>query len=79
MARRTIYLHKFARPELRQSALNILHRKLVEKGYQSFFQLSSMPNETKIGWSARVLRTAGRVGPWGAGFLVWEAYGPGLS
>ncbi|PFH50081.1 hypothetical protein AMATHDRAFT_4326 [Amanita thiersii Skay4041] len=27
----------------------------------------------------KALRTLGRVGPWGIGFLVWEAYGPGLS
>ena len=27
----------------------------------------------------RVARTLGRVGPWGVGFLVWEAFGPGIS
>lgn len=26
-----------------------------------------------------LLRVMGRVGPWGAGFLIWEAFGPGLS
>lgn len=26
-----------------------------------------------------VVRTLGRVGPWGIGFLVWEMYGSGLS
>ncbi|KAG1801086.1 uncharacterized protein BJ212DRAFT_1286959 [Suillus subaureus] len=25
------------------------------------------------------IRTLARVGPWGLGFLVWEAFGPGLS
>ena len=25
-----------------------------------------------------ILRTLGRVGPWGLGFLVWEGLGPGL-
>lgn len=25
------------------------------------------------------LRTLARVGPWGVGFLVWEAFGPGIS
>jgi hypothetical protein len=33
-------------------------------------------------WTTRMypfLRTLGRVGPWGVGFLVWEAYGPGIE
>jgi len=52
-------------------------------GLRAFFQspvsISSAPT---TGWQSRiypVLRTLGRVGPWGVGFLVWEAFGPGIQ
>lgn len=37
---------------------------------------AAIESQTKL---HRILRTVGRVGPWGIGFLVWEIYGPGLS
>jgi len=48
----------------------------------AFFRDSSYEAQTSTGIRSkaiRVVRTLGRVGPWGIGFLVWEMYGPGLS
>lgn len=56
-----------------------MKRKVAEDGWQPFFRLPNNPTELRTTWSVKLLRTAGRVGPWGIGFLVWEAYGTGLS
>jgi len=48
------------------------------EGLKYFFSALPDPTaETASKW-ARGLRILGRVGPWGVGFLVWEASGQGL-
>lgn len=61
------------------SIVNILMRKLREEGLISFFRDPYATVGQADGPSGRLymlFRTMGRVGPWGVGFLVWEAYGP---
>lgn len=75
IARRYIYLDKLERPE---SSYKILYRRLKQTGLPFFFQSSILPQPHSVTQPAvltRMLRTIGRVGPWGVGFLVWEAYG----
>ncbi|KAJ7582646.1 hypothetical protein C8J56DRAFT_225653 [Mycena floridula] len=63
-----------------ESALHILKRHLRQDGLFSLFR---DPNKAGKQSSNRafygMLRALGRLGPWGVGFLVWEAYGPGLN
>jgi len=68
-----------------QSSLLVVAKKVRADGVQFLFTApySVVPEKNNITRSrARMnatLRTLGRVGPWGFGFLVWEAYGPGLG
>lgn len=57
----------------------IVIRKVTEDGVRILFRLPQATTEVRVRWTVKLLRTAGRVGPWGAGFLVWEAYGNGLA
>ncbi|KIK97182.1 hypothetical protein PAXRUDRAFT_136834 [Paxillus rubicundulus Ve08.2h10] len=68
------------------SPVSTLVRKAREDGIASFFReqpaalrksLESQSSIQRRIFSAR--RTLVRVGPWGMGFLVWEALGPGLD
>ncbi|KAF9483857.1 hypothetical protein BDN70DRAFT_903977 [Pholiota conissans] len=79
VARREINLERASNPHIREPSYWILKRKLAKDGWQSFFRLPNNPTEVRTKWNVKFLRTAGRVGPWGIGFLVWEAYGNGLS
>jgi hypothetical protein len=68
----------------RHYLFNILARKIHNDGVLSFFRNPAGQGETVLGSPGRqrllaVARTLGRVGPWGVGFLVWEAFGPGIS
>ena len=68
----------------RRHLFNLMTRKMYNDGLLSFFRGSSSPEETLPMSLGRqrllaVARTLGRVGPWGVGFLVWEAFGPGIS
>ncbi|KAF8163169.1 hypothetical protein B0H34DRAFT_311174 [Crassisporium funariophilum] len=79
VARRVIHLERLQSPN-RESVFRLLTRKVTADGVHSFFRsvaLSHYPQEKRTRWNL-ILRTAGRVGPWGVGFLVWEACGPGL-
>ena len=69
------------------SVVEILSRSLREDGLLSFFRdphhhaissedMDLSPLRRRL-YSAS--RTLARVGPWGIGFLVWEAFGPGIS
>jgi hypothetical protein len=70
-------------PPLLHLALKIIR----EEGIRGLFRgsprstVSSRP--TDVGsWQSRAypaLRALARVGPWGVGFLVWEALGPGIQ
>jgi len=68
----------------RRHRFNLITRKIHEDGLLSFFR-DATGHEEKIPMSLgrqrllAVARTLGRVGPWGVGFLVWEAFGPGIS
>ncbi|EIN07761.1 hypothetical protein PUNSTDRAFT_103860 [Punctularia strigosozonata HHB-11173 SS5] len=60
-------------------------RKLEDDGIRSFFQSPDYPkavHDASDSVSRRLhacLRVLARVGPWGVGFLIFEAFGPGLS
>ncbi|KAF8317443.1 hypothetical protein DL93DRAFT_571776 [Clavulina sp. PMI_390] len=68
----------------------LIQRVYSSGGIRAFFMSPASPSaessegvaSTVRSWQSRVyplLRTLGRVGPWGVGFLVWEAYGPGIQ
>jgi len=84
VARRTIELERTVHPTLKHPLFALVH-KIHEDGITCFFRDHSTVADVKTGISTtrrRIysgLRTLGRVGPWGAGFLIWEAFGPGLS
>lgn len=84
-ARRLVHLDRLqsaSRP--RHHLFNLMTRKMYNDGLLSFFRGPSSHDE-KLPMSLgrqrllAVARTLGRVGPWGVGFLVWEAFGPGIS
>ena len=68
-----------------RSAVGVVLAKAREDGVRAFFRNPAhAPHEPPSTPRARrrlnaALRTLGRVGPWGVGFLVWEAFGPGLA
>lgn len=68
-------------PPLLRLVINITQ----EQGLRAFFRPPPGSGASMIGkggWKARlypVARTFARVGPWGAGFFVWEAFGPGIQ
>ncbi|KAH8117295.1 mitochondrial carrier domain-containing protein [Phellopilus nigrolimitatus] len=69
------------------AVLQILTKKARDDGILSFFRAAPVHESAGPAQSTSVcrrrmfsmLRVLGRVGPWGAGFLMWEAFGPGLS
>ena len=64
----------------RSTPLAMVH-KIRTEGLLSIFRdpvgMTYVPVVGRNGKIA-ILRTLGRVGPWGLGFLVWEGLGPGL-
>jgi hypothetical protein len=80
VARKAVEHDKLTNKPVRQTGLSVVIRKLQAEGACAFFRdqavahTSSGVRTTRIG----VLQTLGRVGPWGFGFLIWEALGPGL-
>lgn len=66
------------------SFVYIVLQKLRTDGLFSFFENTSHVHQDKSMSPLRrsllsLGRTIARVGPWGVGFLVWEAFGPGIS
>lgn len=67
------------------SAVSIVRALVFQaqsKGVRSYFQDTSSTSHTSARHHGRMyaaLRLLARVGPWGAGFLLWEAFGPGLN
>lgn len=57
--------------------------KFRQDGLGSFFRnldkTEASPGSATSRRLHAALRTLARVGPWGVGFLVWEAFGPGLA
>ena len=89
-ARRIVHAQRVTDPAHRtvRAGVQAIAKHMRNDGLFSFFR-SVQPHE-----SLRVpeqpaslfrrrlystLRFLGRMGPWGAGFLIWEAYGPGLA
>ncbi|KAH7889837.1 mitochondrial carrier domain-containing protein [Phlebopus sp. FC_14] len=88
VARRVVQLEKTLPSHSRNkpSPFPALLRKAKEDGIMGFFRDHSAvlhdPLEFRSKSRRRIasaLRTLARVGPWGVGFLVWEAFGPGLA
>ena len=84
VARRAITLHRTLHPGSRQPSFSVLMRKLQADGIISFFRDHSAGlhehSELQSRMRRRIssaLRSLARVGPWGAGFLLWESFGSG--
>ncbi len=83
-ARKVVHIDRLAPVRDQHSIPAILLRQAREHGIMSFFRNPMHPAHDPSTSRMRrrlnaALRTLGRVGPWGVGFLVWEAFGPGLS
>lgn len=68
----------------RRYLIDTISRKIHDDGLLSFFRGTVVKEETTLSSPRRqrllaAARTLGRVGPWGVGFLIWEAFGPGIS
>ncbi|KZT28490.1 hypothetical protein NEOLEDRAFT_1129286 [Neolentinus lepideus HHB14362 ss-1] len=88
VARRAVYVEKVAalRGARRPTYVHALLTKVREEGIVSLFWDPSLTSTPKGGVAAvtrrrvdTMLRILARAGPWGIGFLVWEAFGPGIS
>ncbi|KAL1944617.1 hypothetical protein VTO73DRAFT_3047 [Trametes versicolor] len=83
-ARKAVQIDRLARARDQHSIPAVILRKMHEEGVRSFFSNPAhVPHDPSASRMRRrmnaALRTLGRVGPWGVGFLVWEAFGPGIS
>ena len=79
VARRVIHLKRLANSTGVEPSYRILKGHVMAHGLKYLFQHPHKEfAQGGTRWN-RALRTAGRVGPWGIGFLVWEAYNSGLS
>ena len=84
VARRAVYLHRVSHPTdtSASAAVRAIASKVKDDGVISFVQAHPVPHRGPVTYKDRVysvLRVLGRMGPWGAGFLIWEAFGPGLA
>lgn len=87
VARRTVQLDRITHAPSQQSpVISLILQKAREDGVLSFLQAhdhrSHHVSDVHSGIRRKIygiLRTVGRVGPWGIGFLVWETYGYGGS
>lgn len=85
--RRIIYVHRLDHPHAQASVPKILAQAVREEGIMTLLRDPNMPASLPVSvpgsaipsWAANLARTLARVGPWGIGFLVWEAYGPGIG
>ncbi|THV07934.1 hypothetical protein K435DRAFT_741410 [Dendrothele bispora CBS 962.96] len=83
-ARRIVHLHEVAHP--RDSHAPLVVFKELRENPVVFFRnpspaVEDLSKPTLSSGRQRllvVLRALSRVGPWGIGFLAWEAFGPGL-
>ncbi|KIY64884.1 hypothetical protein CYLTODRAFT_380285 [Cylindrobasidium torrendii FP15055 ss-10] len=79
-ARRAVEIHRLEASHPARSPWPILVNKFRDEGVRGYFR-NPAPNEHPDGMTSAsrrriytILRTIGRVGPWGIGFLVWEMY-----
>ncbi|KIY43626.1 hypothetical protein FISHEDRAFT_19685, partial [Fistulina hepatica ATCC 64428] len=81
-ARRTLELDRITNPGHSSPSAALL-RIVRQEGFSPFFRSESSTDHSVHsraygrGFSG-AMKTLGRLGPWGVGFLVWEIYGPGL-
>lgn len=82
-----VHLEHTVHASTKRSAASIVAEQLRHNGVLAFFRhpiaLHPEGELPASGWlrksSYNTIRALARVGPWGVGFLVWEAYGPGLG
>jgi len=86
IARKAVHIDRLNPISERHSIASILLRKLRNDGILSYFRdPNHVPHHVDPSTSAvrrrlyLAARTLARVGPWGVGFLVWEALGPGIA
>ncbi|KAI0082773.1 hypothetical protein K474DRAFT_1610961 [Panus rudis PR-1116 ss-1] len=85
IARKTVHIERVTCGQ-EHSLTTILLRKVRNEGFHSFFvnpsPITHSDDATLPSYRRRLhsaARTLARVGPWGIGFLAWEAFGPGIS
>lgn len=76
-ARRIVQLNKITTTG--HTPLSALMERLRHDQPHSFFRDPNTVLHSPSSPFYRALKILGRAGPWGIGFLVWEAYGPGLD
>jgi hypothetical protein len=85
IARKAVQQDKIIHAKNHGSAMMAIMRKTREDGIANFFrdpcgaESTSSPGNAGSRRLYATVRTLARVGPWGVGFLVWEAFGPGIS
>lgn len=80
IARRAVHLETLEKKKSTSIWAGIVH-KVRQDGVRSFFKLPLVAHDQNASHGRRLhrlMRTLGRVGPWGIGFLVWEIYGGGV-
>ncbi|KZP23586.1 hypothetical protein FIBSPDRAFT_737135 [Athelia psychrophila] len=82
-ARRAVQQHSLGQAGSIEPPMRVLLLKIQEDGLGSFFRDADRATASPGSAASRrlyaALRMIARVGPWGVGFLVWEALGPGIS
>ncbi|KAI0093565.1 hypothetical protein BDY19DRAFT_982559 [Irpex rosettiformis] len=83
-ARKAVHVDHVVALSQQHSVTSILLEKANRDGWTSFFKAPGEHVHENYSSTLRrrihtLLRTVARVGPWGVGFLAWEAFGPGLS
>ncbi|KAH9951956.1 hypothetical protein B0H21DRAFT_6413 [Amylocystis lapponica] len=84
IARKEVHIQQVCSGAEHPSIVRVLLQKVRDDGLLSYFRNPThVPHDPSIPPFRRRLystaRTLARVGPWGMGFLVWEAFGPGIS
>jgi hypothetical protein len=86
IARKAVQQDKVMYTKDHGSAMTAIMRKTRQDGIATFFRdpsggqsTTSSPGNVGSRRLYATLRTLARVGPWGVGFLAWEAFGPGIS
>lgn len=80
-ARRIVHAQRVTDPTHHTviASMRALAHRAKEDGLGSFFR-SPVTHDSEVSTlRQRSLRVLSRMGPWGAGFLIWEAFGPGLA
>lgn len=86
IARRTVHHSHLVTTSSASSVVAVLKVKIHEEGFMALFRGAETASDLHARQGSRtkrninsMLRLLARVGPWGVGFLIFEAFGPGLS